>query len=113
MDLAYSIADVVISRAGASTISELCIIGKPTVFVPSPNVSEDHQTKNAQALINNEAATMVRDIDAAENLVPEVLNLLKDTTKQNLFIQNIKKLAVLNSAETIATKVIELAHGLK
>jgi UDP-N-acetylglucosamine--N-acetylmuramyl-(pentapeptide) pyrophosphoryl-undecaprenol N-acetylglucosamine transferase len=113
MDLAYSIADIVVSRAGASTISELCIIGKPTVFVPSPNVSEDHQTKNAMALINIEAATMVRDIDALENLVPEVLNLLQDYDRRNLFVNNIQKLAVLNSAETIATKVLELAHGLK
>ena len=70
MDYAYSIADLVISRAGASSISELCLLAKPVILVPSPNVAEDHQTKNALALVNKDAAIMIRDMDASNELVP-------------------------------------------
>ena len=73
MDLAYAVADVVISRAGAGTISELCLLGKPSVLVPSPNVSEDHQTKNAMALVENQAALLIKDADSKEQLFKETL----------------------------------------
>ena len=111
MDLAYAITDVVISRAGASTISELCLLAKPTVFVPSPNVAEDHQTKNAQALINKDAAFMVKDVEANEKLVEEVLSLLDDDKRRKEYSENIKTMAVSNSAEIIAKKVLEFAYG--
>lgn len=78
MDYAYAVADVVISRAGASSISELCIAAKATVFVPSPNVAEDHQTKNAMALVNQNAAILVKDVEAKEKLVEQTLALVKD-----------------------------------
>jgi len=110
MDLAFSVADVVVSRAGASTISELCIIGKPAVFVPSPNVSEDHQTKNAMALVNREAAIMVKDSEAESQLISELTKLIRNDETKNRLSVNIRKLAVFNSAEIIARKVIELAN---
>ena len=78
MDLAYAAADFVISRAGASSVSELCVVGKPVIFIPSPNVSEDHQTKNALSLVNYNAAILVKDVDAKSILVDEALSLLKD-----------------------------------
>ncbi len=110
MDLAYSIADIVISRAGASTISELCIVGKPAIFVPSPNVAEDHQTKNAKALTNVDAGVLVEDKNAEEELTETAIDLIKDKEKRDRFSQNIKKLAILNSADLIAEEVYKLAH---
>lgn len=109
MDLAFTVADIVVSRAGASTISELCVIGKPAIFVPSPNVSEDHQTKNAMALVNKDAALMVKDIEASYELAPAILSLVGNKELQNKLSENIQKMAILNSAETIAKKVIEIA----
>jgi UDP-N-acetylglucosamine--N-acetylmuramyl-(pentapeptide) pyrophosphoryl-undecaprenol N-acetylglucosamine transferase len=111
MDLAFSAADIIISRAGASTISELCIVGKPALFVPSPNVAEDHQTKNAMALVNVEAAAMVKDIEAREKLAIEAIALLKDKEKCNKLSQNIKKLELPNAADVIAEEVYKLAYG--
>jgi len=108
MDYAYAVADVVISRAGASSISELCLVGKPSVFVPSPNVAEDHQTKNAMALVNQNAAILVKDIEAKENLVQETLSLIKDEAKQALLKENITKMAFKNSASIIADEVVKL-----
>ncbi len=108
MHSAYSAADVIISRAGAGTISELCIIGKPVIFVPSPNVSEDHQTKNAQALTSVDAALMVKDIDAQNQLVPEIINLLNDTIKCKTLSENIKKMELRDSADIIATEVFRI-----
>jgi len=109
MDLAYAMADVVVSRAGASSISELCLLGKPSVLVPSPNVTEDHQTHNAMALVNKDAAVMIRDWDAEEQLVGEALLLLGDKGKRELLSQNALKLAQRDSAKRIAQKVMEIA----
>ncbi len=110
MDLAFAAADVIVSRAGASTISELCIVGKPVVFVPSPNVAEDHQTKNAMALVDKEAALMVRDIDARNVLVDKVLSLVSDMPLRESLSQNIKKLELLDAANVIAEEVYKLAY---
>jgi len=110
MDLAYAAADVIISRAGAGTIAELCIVGKPVILVPSPNVAEDHQTKNAMALLQNNAAVFVTDVDAPEKLVPQVLELLKNKDEQAKLSANISKLALPNADEVIAQHVIEIIN---
>ena len=107
MDLAYAAADVVISRAGALSISELCLVKKPAVLVPSPNVAEDHQTKNAMALVSREAAAIIKDSDARQTLVEEALVLLKDSTRQELYKMNIASLAKPNAAKEIAEAVIQ------
>lgn len=109
MDLAYAAADIVVSRAGASTISELCLIGKPAVLVPSPNVAEDHQTKNAMALVEHEAALIVRDKDARVALGEVIHALLSDDLKQSLLAKNIQLLAKKQSAQKIAEEVVKLA----
>lgn len=109
MDLAYSIADLVISRAGACTISELCMVGKPTILVPSPNVAEDHQTMNAKALAVRNAAIMVKDNDAPANLAQTALKIIVDNERLNILSRNIKEMALPNAAIDIARKVIELA----
>lgn len=109
MDLAYAAADVVISRAGASTVSELCIVGKPAIMVPLPTAAEDHQTKNIKSLVNKDAAVMVKDSDARDKLVDTALSLIKNENELNKLKQNISKLALPNSAEIIAKEVIDLA----
>jgi UDP-N-acetylglucosamine--N-acetylmuramyl-(pentapeptide) pyrophosphoryl-undecaprenol N-acetylglucosamine transferase len=108
MDYAYAAADVVISRAGALSISELCLVAKPAVLVPSPNVAEDHQTKNAMALVNADAAQMIKDQAAVQVLVPAALKLLQDEEKKKFFSENIKKLGKPDAATTIAKEVIEI-----
>lgn len=108
MDFAYSVADLVVSRAGASSISELCLLGKPTILVPSPNVAEDHQTKNALALSSKNAAVMVADKDAKDQLVDEALRLIMDEEKLNLLGQNAKSMAQLDSADRIADEILKL-----
>lgn len=108
MDYAYAAADIVISRAGAGTISELCVIGKPVVLVPSPNVAEDHQTKNAKALVNKNAAVLINDIDAKEILIDTVLSLLDRPEQCALLGQEIEKLAKLDADEVIANEVLKL-----
>ena len=108
MDLAYAIADVVICRAGALTISELCLAGKPAVFVPSPNVSEDHQTKNAMALVEKEAAIIVKDKNASEEMIVEALRVLKDNRLAEELTQRVKALAKPNAAESIVNEVLSL-----
>jgi UDP-N-acetylglucosamine--N-acetylmuramyl-(pentapeptide) pyrophosphoryl-undecaprenol N-acetylglucosamine transferase len=108
MDLAYAAADIVISRAGASSISELCIAAKPAILVPSPNVAEDHQTKNANALVNRNAAIMVTDVEAMDNLVPKALELASDFERQRELAFNISKLALNHSAENIAKTILEI-----
>ena len=108
MDYAYSVADMVISRAGAITISELCLVKKPTIFVPSPNVTEDHQTKNAMALIEVNAAMMVTDAEAKEKLVPETIKLIADDFRIKTYIENIAKLGVHNSADQIAEEILNM-----
>ncbi len=109
MDLAYAVADVVVSRAGAGTISELCVAGKCTVFVPSPVVAEDHQTHNAMALVKKDAALMVKDAAAIDELMPCVKGLLEDETRIAKLEKNILALAKTDAAEVIAKEVIKLA----
>ncbi|MBK5719638.1 undecaprenyldiphospho-muramoylpentapeptide beta-N-acetylglucosaminyltransferase [Dysgonomonas sp. Marseille-P4677] len=108
MDLAYKAADLVISRAGASSISELSLLGKPVILVPSPNVSEDHQTKNAMALVNKDAAILIKDNEAVSKLVPTALGIIKDSEKLNSLSENILKMAQLNSANRIVDEVMKL-----
>ncbi len=105
----YANADLVISRAGASSISELCLLGKPAILVPSPNVAEDHQTHNALALVNKDAAVLVRDADAAAQLVPTALELIRDDKRLEQLHTNVLKLAQKDSARRIAEEVIQLA----
>jgi UDP-N-acetylglucosamine--N-acetylmuramyl-(pentapeptide) pyrophosphoryl-undecaprenol N-acetylglucosamine transferase len=110
MDQAYLAADLIISRAGALSISELCIVGRPAVLVPSPNVAEDHQTKNASALVNAGAALMVADADAPGSLANTVLELLEDEKKQAELSKNIRGLAKPGSTEKIASEVIGIIN---
>ena len=105
MDYAYEAADLVISRSGACTVSELCLVGKPTLFIPSPNVAEDHQTKNAMALVEKSAAVMVRDADAVECAIDEALSLLANPEKLQSLAQNIAHLAISDSADRIVSEI--------
>jgi len=109
MDLAYSIADVIICRAGALTISEISLIGKASLFVPSPNVAEDHQTKNAKALSEKDAAWLVLDKEADERMIPRALELLNDENAQKSLSRNMLTLAKPNAREEIANEIIKLA----
>lgn len=109
MDLAYAAADFVISRAGAIAVSELCIIGKPTILVPSPNVAEDHQTKNALALVENNAALYVKDNEAVDQLWLECFSLINDVEKQKQLIQNIQKMAVIDADARIVETLKSIA----
>ena len=109
MGAAYKAADLVISRAGASSISEFCLIGKPVILVPSPNVAEDHQTKNAMALVNKDAAIYVKDADAPKVLIQKAVEIVGDASKMASMSENIKKLGLKNSADVIADEVIKLA----
>jgi UDP-N-acetylglucosamine--N-acetylmuramyl-(pentapeptide) pyrophosphoryl-undecaprenol N-acetylglucosamine transferase len=108
MDLAYAAADLVISRAGALSIAELQLTGKATILVPSPNVSEDHQTKNAMALTKNNAAVLVKDNEALNTLVQTAIDLMEDEGKRNLLSAHIAKMAVHQAAEKIATELLAL-----
>lgn len=110
MDYAYAAADVVVSRSGANTVSELCLVGKPTIFVPSPNVTEDHQTKNAMALVEKDAALMIPDSHAIERVIPQVERLLADPMRRDELSHNMKKLGIADSADRIADLIIELAE---
>ena len=105
----YANADLVISRAGASSISELCLLGKPAILVPSPNVAEDHQTHNALALVNKNAAVLVRDAEAAEKLIPTALQLIQDEEQLAQLHTNILQLAQKDSARRIAEEVMKIA----
>ena len=111
MDLAYAAADIIIARAGAGTIAELCVIAKPTILVPSPNVAEDHQTKNAQALVGKNAALMVDDAEAPRTLISIALGLLSNQRESESMSANLEKLAMLNADEVIAREVLKLAGG--
>jgi len=108
MDLAYAAADVIVSRAGAGTIAELCVIKKPVILVPSPNVAEDHQTKNALALVQERAAVFIADRDAETKLVDKAIALLSDKNEQKILSDNIGKLAMPNADEVIAKEVIQI-----
>lgn len=108
MDLAYAVADVVISRAGALSVSELCLTEKPSILVPSPNVAEDHQTKNAMALVNQHAAILVKDVNAKTELISALIELVENTSTQEQLKKNIKLLAKPDAASQIADEVIKL-----
>lgn len=111
MDLAYAAADIIISRAGAGTISELELVGKPVILVPSPNVAEDHQTHNAMALVNKNAAILVTDAEADKRLIEEALGLIADNEKCSDLSQNVMKLADRNADEKIAGEILKLIKG--
>ncbi len=105
MQQAYSVADVIISRAGAIAISELCIVGKPCILVPSPNVAEDHQTKNANALVVRNAALMVKDVEAREKLVGELDKLIKNTQQQSELSENIRQMGIRDADKRIVEEI--------
>jgi UDP-N-acetylglucosamine--N-acetylmuramyl-(pentapeptide) pyrophosphoryl-undecaprenol N-acetylglucosamine transferase len=111
MDHAYAAADLVISRAGALAIAELCIAAKPVVFVPYPYAAEDHQTSNAMALVEHNAAMLVKDSDAQNELVAKMKTLLHDEAMQQLMIKNLKMMAIKDADERIANKVLEIAKN--
>jgi UDP-N-acetylglucosamine--N-acetylmuramyl-(pentapeptide) pyrophosphoryl-undecaprenol N-acetylglucosamine transferase len=108
MDLIYAAADVVISRAGASSVSELCLVGKPTIFIPSPNVAEDHQTKNAKAIADKNGAVLLRESELDEQFENTFSKLLADENWQKELSQNIKKLAKPNATKDIVEEIIKL-----
>lgn len=108
MDLAYAAADIIISRAGASSVSELCIVGKATIFIPSPNVAEDHQTKNAQAIVKEEAAIMIRETELAEKFKLMISGLLNDESLRLQYGRKIKQLALPNATAAIVDEVEQL-----
>jgi len=105
MDLAYAVADVIISRAGAISVSELCLVKKPVVLVPSPNVAENHQTKNAMALVSKEAAVLVKDVEAKESLIHRTIELIKNEEQQQKLILEISKLGKPNATAAIVDEV--------
>lgn len=109
MAVAYTAADLVVSRAGAGSISEFCLLGKPVILVPSPNVAEDHQTKNAMSLVQKDAALYVADAEAEQTLVTLAINTVKNSKKLAALSQNIKRLARPNAAKDIAIEVLKLA----
>jgi len=108
MDLAYSMADIIISRAGAISISELCIVGKPLILIPSPNVADDHQTKNATNILNNKGCILVKDKDAKNQLMKEVVDLLNNDKKINEIKKNLKKLSKPNATFNIVNELFKL-----
>lgn len=107
MDYAYAAADIVISRAGAISVSELCVIGKPTILVPSPHVAEDHQTKNAMALVKKEACILVNDAEAKREMLKTIQNLFADKMQCERLSKNIKTLALPNASETIVKQIAQ------
>ena len=110
MPLAYALADLVISRAGASSISELCLLGKPSILVPSPNVAEDHQTHNAMALVKKQAAVLVKDNNAHSELIATALQLIANDQQLHELHTHILTLALPDSARMIAAEVMQLAQ---
>ena len=110
MDLAYAAGDIMISRAGAGSVSELCIVGKPVLFIPSPNVAEDHQTKNALALANQDAAILLREKDLDSDFEKLFLEVFESKEKQGLLISNIKKLAMPNATNEIVDEIEKLLN---
>jgi UDP-N-acetylglucosamine--N-acetylmuramyl-(pentapeptide) pyrophosphoryl-undecaprenol N-acetylglucosamine transferase len=110
MDYAYSASDIIVSRAGAGTISELCLVGKPAILIPSPNVAEDHQTRNAEALSTSDAAILISDNVASKTLVDEAIKLISDKTKRERLSENIMKLADRDADIRIAEEVLKLVR---
>lgn len=113
MDLAYAVADLVISRAGASSVSELCLVKKPTILIPSPNVAEDHQTKNAMSLFTHNAAIIIKDTEAKDKLCSQAVSLISDEQACQRLAENIGKLALPDSALAIANEVLNLINNKK
>ena len=113
MDLAYAAADVIISRAGASSVSELCIVGKPVIFIPSPNVAEDHQTKNAMSIVDQKAAMIIKEEDLDADFENKFSQLVASPEKQKVLGENIKKLALINATRDIADEVEKLLKESK
>jgi len=108
MEMAYAAADIIISRSGALSVSELEVVGKPVIFVPSPNVAEDHQTKNAKSLVENDAAILIKDDEAEEKLIPRALQLLNDKERCEILSQNIKQMAKPNATEDIVKIIMSM-----
>lgn len=108
MDLAYAAADIIVSRAGASSVSELCIVGKPVIFIPSPNVAEDHQTKNAMAVSKKDAAIVISEKDLDQNFEPQFTELIKNISLQQRLADNIKKLAKKSATDDIVNEIEKL-----
>lgn len=113
MDYAYNVADLVISRAGASSVSELCLLGKPAILVPSPNVAENHQYHNAMALVAKNAALLVEDAEAVDNLLPQALQIVADDGQLRELSANIRQLALPNSAQAIAEVILAQIENKK
>jgi UDP-N-acetylglucosamine--N-acetylmuramyl-(pentapeptide) pyrophosphoryl-undecaprenol N-acetylglucosamine transferase len=113
MDLIYAAADFVISRAGASSVSELCLVGKPTIFIPSPNVAEDHQTKNANAIVEKNGALLLKESELDEKFESVFNKLIHDENLQNSLRQNMKKLAMPNATKSIVEEIIKLVESRK
>ncbi len=110
MDKAYAAADIVVARAGAMTVAELCVVKKPVLFVPYPFAAEDHQTVNARQLVDKKAALMIKDSDAQLEIIPALISLAKDETKQRQLKENISKLAITNADVMIADEVLKLIN---
>ena len=108
MNDAYAVADVIISRAGASSVSELCVVGKPVIFVPSPNVAEDHQTKNAQAIADEKAAILIKETELKDNFQKIFLEIFNDKQKRKILSENIKALAKPNATKQIVDEIIKI-----
>jgi UDP-N-acetylglucosamine--N-acetylmuramyl-(pentapeptide) pyrophosphoryl-undecaprenol N-acetylglucosamine transferase len=108
MDFAYAASDIIISRAGAGSVSELCVVGKPVIFIPSPNVAEDHQTKNAMAIVEKNAALMLKESDLEIDFENTFSQLINNMEKRKELSENIKKLALVNATKDIADEVEKL-----
>lgn len=113
IDQAYALSDVIISRAGASSVSELCIVGKPVIFIPSPNVAEDHQTKNAQAIAQHNAAILIKENELTARFVSEFSELIFSLQKQKSLSEEIKKLALPNATQTIVNEIVMIIENTK
>jgi UDP-N-acetylglucosamine--N-acetylmuramyl-(pentapeptide) pyrophosphoryl-undecaprenol N-acetylglucosamine transferase len=110
INLAFSVSDFIVSRAGASSVSELSIVGKPVIFIPSPNVAEDHQLKNAEAIVNNEAAILVEEKNLKEDLKKKISMLNSSSELRNKLSKNIKKLAFVNSTNDIVDEIKKIMN---
>jgi UDP-N-acetylglucosamine--N-acetylmuramyl-(pentapeptide) pyrophosphoryl-undecaprenol N-acetylglucosamine transferase len=108
MDFAYAASDIIISRAGAGSVSELCVVGKPVIFIPSPNVAEDHQTKNAMAIVEKNAALMLKESELEIDFENTFSQLINNMEKRKELSENIKKLALVNATKDIADEVEKL-----
>jgi UDP-N-acetylglucosamine--N-acetylmuramyl-(pentapeptide) pyrophosphoryl-undecaprenol N-acetylglucosamine transferase len=113
MDLVYAASDFVISRAGASSVSELCLVGKPTIFIPSPNVAEDHQTKNARAIVDKKGAILLKESELDSTFESVFTDLISNENLQKELSENIKKLAKPNATKDIVEEIIKLVESQK